>query len=123
MAPTGQGSLAPPRYRPKLQKLRFGGYDPKCPVSAACGGKNTLQIAEVQVFDTSNINYITIGAKATSDSMLKDGSGSHGPELAVDQSGSTWFGSASSGAAAWLELDMGAWLEPAAGYGCGDRQT
>ncbi len=113
MAPISQGAGMPPLYRPKLRKLRFGGYNPQCPVSAACGGKNTLQVAEVQVFDSSNINYVTIATKAAADSSLKDGSGAHGPELAADQSGSTWFGSGSSGADAWLELDMGAWMRPA----------
>ncbi len=106
-APTGAGNvLQPPPYRPRLTKLRFGGYKADCPLSSC--GKNTLQLAEVQVFDTQfGTNYISVSTKATADSTLTDGSGAHGPELVRDQSGTTWFGSGSSGASAWLQLDLG----------------
>jgi hypothetical protein len=108
-APAGEGNvMLPPPYRPRLTKLRFGGYKADCPRSS-CGSQNTLQIGEVQVFDAAfGANYITASTKATSDSSLAaDSSGSHGPELAVDQSTGSWFGSGSSGASSWLEIDLG----------------
>jgi hypothetical protein len=84
--------------------VRLGQYQSAgCPISSC--GTTTLNIGEVQMFDMySTFDYINAtSTTATADSSLAG----QGPELAHDDDPLAWFGSASSGASASLELDLG----------------
>jgi hypothetical protein len=93
---------------PRRRFVRIGGYKKNCPVSTACG-RNTLQIAGVQAYDSvTGAGYVKPSTTtATSDSTLSDYSGSHGPEQAIDSDPGTWFGSSGGEDQAWLQLDLG----------------
>ncbi len=84
--------------------MRLGYYQAAgCPASSC--GATTLHVGEVQMFDAyASSDYLTSSSvTATADSSLAG----HGPALAADDDPLTWFGSASSGSGASLELDVG----------------
>jgi hypothetical protein len=103
--PAPSDAQPPPRAR---RYIRVGQYKRNCPISTACG-RNTLQIAELQVYEAATgAGLVKPGTtKATSDSTLTDYSGTHGPELSLDQDPGTWFGSVAGEDQAWLQLDLG----------------
>ena len=86
-----------------MRYIRLGQHQSAgCPTSSC--GPTTLNIGEVQMFDDSGLDYINAtSTTATADSSISG----HGPELAHDDDPLAWFGSASSGASASLELDVG----------------
>jgi hypothetical protein len=88
--------------------LKFGNGKLNC-TSSLCS-RITLEIAEVQVFDTkSPSNYVSTGAFASADSAyVAPGGDVHPPGLAIDNKPATWFGSGASDEFAWLHLDLGA---------------
>jgi hypothetical protein len=85
-----------------------------CPASTC--GTTTLNLAEVALYATpSPATNIASGpgTVATADSEETDAASvTHSAPLAIDGDMSSWFGSASTGAGAWLEVDLGAAAAP-----------